>query len=164
MKLESEVVIHTDGGCNPNPGIGGWGAIIQYIKADKIIEKELTGGDNDTTNNRMEMTAVMLSLRALKRPCHVVVYTDSKYVQQGIGSWKNGEPTIKGWMVDWREKGWRRKEGELQNAKLWKELYDEVIRHKSVKMKHVRGHMGHELNERCDELATRAREEQLLKS
>lgn len=157
-KLEAEIVIYTDGACEPNPGSGGWAAILQYIKNNELHEKEISNGVPNTTNNRMEMTAVLESLKILKRPYHVVVYTDSKYVQQGIGDWKNGEPGHnKGWMVGWKANGWERSTGPLINPDLWLLLYEEVKRHKSVKMKHVRGHNGNVYNERCDQLAVKAR-------
>lgn len=153
MKLEAEVVIHTDGGCQPNPGVGGWAAILQYSKSGKIVQKEITGSDNDTTNNRMEMTAVLNSLKAINRPCNIVIYTDSQYVKQGIGNWINGEPTVKGWMVGWKEKGWQKRDGRLLNVDLWQALYREVMIHKSIKIRYIPSHSGHELNERCDQLA-----------
>lgn len=157
-RLEAEVVIHTDGACEPNPGYGGWGAILQYSKNGEIFEREIAGGALNTTNNRMELTAVLESLKALKRPCHVVVYTDSKYVQQGIGDWKEGNPgQLKGWMVGWKVYGWQRSTGPLLNPDIWIKLDEEVRRHKSLKMKHVKGHNGHPLNERCDILAVNAR-------
>lgn len=158
MTLEAEIVIHTDGACEPNPGYGGWGAILQFINKGEIVERELTGGEENTTNNRMEMTAVLESLKALKRSCDVVVYTDSKYVQQGIGDWRNGKPgNLVGWMVGWKTRGWERNGGPLLNPDLWIKLYQEVQRHKSIKMKHIKGHNGHALNERCDILAVNAR-------
>lgn len=164
MRLEAEVVIYTDGACEPNPGTGGWAAILQYRKAGKIYQREITGGDPKTTNNRMEMIAVLESLRCLRRACEVVLYTDSKYVQNGVGDWKGGNPTRKGWMVGWKSNGWRRRDGELVNPDLWQQLDQEVRRHKKIKIKHVRGHSGHEYNERCDELAVAARQQILLEA
>jgi len=157
--LISEVVIYTDGACEPNPGPGGWGAILQYQLPDRIHEIEMSGGHLSTTNNRMELTGVIEALKLLKRPCDVTVYSDSKYVVNSIGEWLGGEPRFGnyGWMVGWKQKGWRRKEGELQNIDLWQEI-DELVRiQKSIKMRWIRGHSGHELNERCDILAVEAR-------
>lgn len=155
--LESEVVIYTDGSCDPNSGFGGWSAIIQYLRHGDFIEREFSGAVRDTTNNRMEMTAVLESLRLLKKPCSVVVYTDSKYVQQGIGGWSNGVPTTKGWIVSWIANGWRKKNGDLSNVDLWLKLHEQALRHIKIKMKYIPGHAGHVLNERCDRLAMEAR-------
>ncbi len=137
------VVIHTDGGCMPNPGTGGWGAVLQY----KGKTRELSGGEPDTTNNRMELTAVIRALEALTRSCRVVVYTDSEYVKRGITEWLPG----------WKKRAWKRKTGEVKNVDLWKELDVAAQRHQ-IDWRWVRGHAGHELNERCDALATAARE------
>lgn len=152
-----EVVIFTDGGCDPNPGVGGWAAVLVYKRGDKCVKKELSGFNPSTTNNRMELTAVLKSLTALKKPCSVIVYTDSVYVKDGIGNWKNGSPTKKGWMIGWKENNWRRKKGKLLNTDLWKALYIEVQRHDKIEMKLVKGHTGVVLNELCDYLATLAR-------
>lgn len=155
--LESEVVIHTDGSCDPNSGHGGWSAIIQYFRKSDFVEREFSGAVKDTTNNRMELTAVLESLKILKKPCSVVVYTDSKYTQQGVGTWSNGSPIVKGWMVNWAANGWRKKNGDLSNVDLWLQLYEQALRHTKVKMKYVPSHNGHILNERCDRLAAAAR-------
>ncbi len=138
---EGLVEIYTDGGCEPNPGTGGWGAVLLY--ADR--QKELSGGQHDTTNNRMELTAAVRALEALKRRSDVVLYTDSQYVKNGIVSW----------IVNWRRLGWKRKGGELKNVDLWKQL-DDLNRAHNVDWRWLKGHAGHPLNERCDELASEA--------
>ena len=134
------VDIYTDGACSGNPGAGGWGAVIVY----KGKEKELSGGEGQTTNNRMELTAVIMALRALKEPCTVTLTSDSKYVVDGI--------TL-GWAKGWREKGWRKADGKAAlNPDLWGELLDLLQIHK-VEFVWVKGHAGHPYNERCDALA-----------
>lgn len=153
------ILIYTDGACEPNPGIGGWAAIIQFkLKNDRIYEKEIFGSNPYTTNNRMEITGVTEALKLITKPCRVTVFSDSKYVVNSIGWWADGEPCKNhGWIINWKKYGWRRKDGELQNIDLWKEVYDLVRLHKSLQMKWVRGHAGHDLNERCDRLAVQAR-------
>ncbi len=153
----SEITIYTDGACSPNPGTGGWSAILVYNLNGKPVEKELSGGALESTNNIMEMTAVLESLRALKRACNVTVYSDSKYVVDGIGCWKDGEPSSKGWMVAWERRGWCRSDGPLLNKELWKSLFEQAVRHQKLTMRWVRGHDGHVYNERCDFLAVEAR-------
>ena len=134
------VDIYTDGACSGNPGAGGWGAVIVY----KGIEKELSGGEAQTTNNRMELTAVIRALQALKEPCAVTLTSDSKYVVDGI---------TKGWAASWRAKGWRKGDGKpALNPDLWGELLDLLEEH-SVEFIWVKGHAGHPYNERCDRLA-----------
>ena len=134
------VDIYTDGACSGNPGAGGWGAVIVY----KGKEKELSGGDRDTTNNRMELTAVIMALKALKEPCEITLTSDSKYVVDGI---------TKGWAASWRAKGWRKGDGKpALNPELWGELLDLLTVH-SVEFVWVKGHAGHPYNERCDRLA-----------
>lgn len=134
------VDIYTDGACSGNPGAGGWGAVIVY----KGIEKELSGGEAKTTNNRMELTAVIEALKALKEPCEVTLTSDSKYVVDGI---------TKGWAKSWRTKGWRKGDGKpALNPDLWGELLDLLEMH-SVEFVWVKGHAGHPYNERCDRLA-----------
>ena len=135
------VEIYTDGGCDPNPGVGGWGAILLY----RGHQRELSGGEADSTNNRMEMTAAIEALRALKRPCRVVLHTDSEYLRLGVTEW----------MPDWKRRGWRRKRGTIMNLDLWRILDEENQRHQ-VTWKWVKGHAGDPLNERCDELAMQA--------
>lgn len=138
---DEPVVIYTDGGCAPNPGVGGWAAVMHY----KDHVRELSGGEPDTTNNRMELTAVVEALRALRRPCHVEVYTDSQYVRLGITSW----------LPNWKRRGWKRKEGPLKNIDLWQQLDVEAGRHR-IDWRWVRGHAGNRYNERCDQLASEA--------
>jgi len=138
----AEVVrIYTDGACKGNPGPGGWGAILQMDGE----EKELFGGERQTTNNRMELTAVIRALEALKRPCRIEVYTDSQYVQKGITEW------IKGW----KARGWRTAAKEpVKNVDLWK-LLDEEVKPHEIEWVWVRGHSGHNGNERADALANK---------
>ncbi|MBQ5331091.1 MAG: ribonuclease HI [Oscillospiraceae bacterium] len=141
------VEIFTDGACSGNPGPGGWGTILRFNGA----EKALSGGEPQTTNNRMELTAVIEGLKALKRPCRVIVTTDSKYVCDGI---------TKGWAVSWRKKGWKKGDGKpALNPDLWGQLLDLLEKH-DVKMVWVKGHAGHPENERCDALAVMQRDRQ----
>ncbi|MBR6782819.1 MAG: ribonuclease HI [Clostridia bacterium] len=135
------VDIYTDGACRGNPGPGGWGAILVYNGR----EKELSGGHPETTNNRMELTAVITALSALKEPCQVTLTSDSKYVIDGI---------TKGWARSWKEKGWiKGDKTPALNPELWDALLAQVDRHE-VEFVWVRGHAGHPYNERCDALAT----------
>ncbi len=135
------VDIFTDGACKGNPGPGGWGALLRWHGK----ERELCGGTSETTNNRMELTAVIESLNALKRPMHVRVHTDSTYVQQGITKW----------IFAWQKNGWRTSAKEpVKNADLWQSLDAARQRHQ-VEWRWVKGHAGHEGNERADELANR---------
>ena len=135
------VDIYTDGACRGNPGVGGWGAVLVY----NGHEKELSGGERETTNNRMELTAVITALSALKEPCEVTLTSDSKYVTDGI---------TKGWAASWRSKGWKKADkSPALNPDLWGQLLDLVEFHK-VTFVWVRGHAGHPYNERCDTLAT----------
>ena len=132
--------IFTDGACSGNPGPGGWGAVLRY----NGVEKELSGGERQTTNNRMELTAVIKALEALKEPCEVRLVTDSKYVADGIG---------KGWARSWRENGWRKADKKpALNADLWETLLNLLETHR-VEIEWVKGHAGHPENERCDRLA-----------
>lgn len=134
------VNIYTDGACSGNPGPGGWGAIL--VSGDK--EKELCGGELDTTNNRMELTAVISGLEALKRPCEVTVTTDSKYIVDAV---------TKGWAKKWQQNNWHRTPKDLaKNPDLWQKLLDLLSVH-TVKFVWVKGHAGHQYNERCDTLA-----------
>lgn len=136
-----EVVIYTDGACKGNPGPGGWGA---WLKAG-THEKELFGGEAETTNNRMELLAVIKALEALKRPCAVTIWTDSSYVQQGMTSWLAG----------WKAKGWRTASKQpVKNVDLWQALDAAAARHQ-VEWRWVKGHAGHEGNEKADQLANR---------
>lgn len=134
------VEIYTDGACSGNPGMGGWGAILVY----NGIEKEICGGEAQTTNNRMELTAVIEALKALKEPCSVTLTTDSKYVCDAI----NQE-----WVYNWKRNGWRKPDKKpALNVDLWTELLDLLEKH-SVKFVWVKGHNGNAYNERCDKLA-----------
>jgi ribonuclease HI len=136
------VVVHTDGACSGNPGPGGWGAILR----SGPHEKELKGGEPHTTNNRMELMAAIAALEALKKPSTVELHTDSKYVQDGISKWIHG----------WKRNGWRTADKKpVKNMDLWQRLDAAIARH-HVRWHWVRGHAGHELNERADELAREA--------
>ncbi len=139
------VEIWTDGGCKPNPGPGGWGAIMVF----RGVEREMSGFDKDTTNNRMELTAAASALEALKRPCQVRVYTDSEYLKNGITRWHQG----------WVRKNWRNANGDpVKNMDLWQRILDVCKIHK-VEWQWIRSHIGIPLNERADKLATAARNE-----
>ena len=130
----------TDGACSGNPGPGGYGTILRY----NGIEKEISGGEANTTNNRMELMAVIAGLQALKEPCSITLYTDSKYVADGIA---------KGWAASWRARGWKKSDkSPALNPDLWGRLLDLLEEH-DVKIIWVKGHAGHKENERCDEMA-----------
>jgi ribonuclease HI len=138
------VEIWTDGGCKPNPGPGGWAAILRF----RDTVRELSGRDDATTNNRMELTAAAAALEALRRPCRVVVHTDSEYVRNGITRWHAG----------WVRRNWRNAAGDpVANMDLWRRLLDAAAAHE-VDWRWVRGHAGDAMNERADRLATAARE------
>lgn len=138
--MKDKVYIFTDGACSGNPGPGGWGAILKLGEH----KKELSGGSADTTNNRMELTAVIEALKALKRPCEVVLTTDSKYVADAL---------TKGWAKSWRKNGWvKSNKKKALNPDLWEELLNLTEIH-DVTLNWVKGHAGHPENERCDELA-----------
>jgi ribonuclease HI len=140
--VHGHVVIHTDGACSGNPGPGGWGAILHW--GDH--ERELKGGEPVTTNNRMELMAAISALEALKRPCTVAIHTDSQYVRNGIMQWIN----------NWKRNGWRTASREpVKNVDLWKRL-DAALATHTVRWHWVKGHAGHDLNERADELAREA--------
>ena len=133
------VTIHTDGACSGNPGPGGWGAILTF--GDH--EKELNGGEPHTTNNRMELMAAISALETLKRPCSVDLYTDSEYMRGGITGWING----------WKKNGWRTADKKpVKNVDLWKRL-DAALAQHDVRWHWVKGHAGHAMNERADQLA-----------
>jgi ribonuclease HI len=133
------VIIHTDGACSGNPGPGGWGAILEW----NSHRKELKGGEAHTTNNRMELTAAIAALESLKRPCTVDIHTDSQYLRNGITAW----------IKTWKRNGWRTSSREpVKNADLWVRL-DEALQTHRVHWHWVRGHAGHDRNERADELA-----------
>lgn len=134
------VEIFTDGACSGNPGPGGYGAVLRY----NGHEKEISGGDKTTTNNRMELTAVIEALKLLKEPCNVMLYSDSQYVCNAFNQ---------GWVEKWKEKNWMRTKKEpVKNPDLWKELYSLCQIH-NVTYNWVKGHAGHPENERCDRLA-----------
>jgi ribonuclease HI len=136
------VVVHTDGACSGNPGPGGWGVILQWGEH----KKELKGGEPNTTNNRMELTAAIMALESLKRPCTVDVHTDSEYLRNGITAW----------IKNWKRNGWRTADRKpVKNVDLWQRLDAALSRHK-VHWHWVRGHAGHHLNERADERARAA--------
>ena len=136
-----EVKLYTDGACRGNPGRGGWGAILVYGR----FEKELSGGERETTNNRMELMAAISGLEALKEPCAVTLYSDSKYLVDAFNL---------GWTETWRKEGFRQgKKNEVKNPDLWQTLLQLVDYHE-VTFVWVRGHNGHAYNERCDALAT----------
>lgn len=156
-KRMDKVTIYTDGACTPNPGIGGWAAILLYTKNKQKKELEIVGRVEETTNNRMEMTAVLEGLKKLKRPCIVTIYSDSKYVLGGLGTWKKGKPLKSGWIINWQRNNWKRRDGPVLNRDLWEALYDEVIKHGEITTKFVKGHDGNEYNERCDVLAVEVR-------
>ncbi len=138
--MQKIVEIFTDGACSGNPGPGGWGAVLRY----NGHEKELSGGEKDTTNNRMELTAVIKALEQLKEPCKVTLTTDSKYVSDGVG---------KGWAESWQQNGWRKADKKpALNPDLWERLL-ELLKIHNVTINWVKGHAGHPENERCDELA-----------
>jgi ribonuclease HI len=135
------VRMYTDGACKGNPGVGGWGVLLQFDGR----EKELCGGERLTTNNRMELTAVIRGLQALKRYCKVQMHTDSKYVQQGITEW----------IHNWKRRGWRTADKKpVKNEDLWKVL-DALAQQHDIEWLWVKGHAGHDGNERADELANR---------
>ncbi|MET1080143.1 MAG: ribonuclease HI [Pseudomonas sp.] len=138
----SELIeIFTDGACKGNPGPGGWGALLVF----KGVEKELWGGEADTTNNRMELTAAIRALEELKRPCEVRLVTDSEYVMRGMQEW----------LPNWKKRGWKTAAKQpVKNADLWQQLDTQVGRHQ-VTWQWVRGHTGHPGNERADQLANR---------
>jgi ribonuclease HI len=143
-KAAKQVTIYTDGACDPNPGTGGWAAILISGKA----KKEISGGEKDSTNNRMELTAVIEALRALKEPCLVTIYTDSMYVK---------DPFTKGWLINWQRRGWKTASKDpVKNRDLWEILWDLSLKH-TLKWEWVKGHAEDPLNNRCDELAVEAR-------
>ena len=137
--MTPSVVIHTDGACSGNPGPGGWGAVLHYADREKV----LCGGDLATTNNRMELMAAIQALEALTKPCRVELHTDSQYVQKGIGEWIHG----------WKRRGWLTADKKpVKNDDLWKRLDAARARH-DVDWRWIKGHAGHEHNERADALA-----------
>ena len=144
------VIIYTDGGAKPNPGKGGWGALLIY--GDH--QKELSGSDPDTTNNQMELTAAIEALEALSKPCNVTLFTDSAYLKRGITEW----------LPNWVEKGWKTAgKKPVKNQALWQRLHAATERH-AVTWQWTRGHAGNPYNERVDKLATKARQRPQAKS
>jgi ribonuclease HI len=152
MSDSIEVILYTDGGCSGNPGPGGWAYLLGHPASGK--ELEASGGERETTNNRMELTAVIEGLAALKKPTRVELFTDSVYVGKGMSEW----------MPKWKSNGWKRKEGKrlvpVKNEDLWKRL-DELLQQHSVKYTRVAGHSGHPENDRVDELAVAAYQQYL---
>lgn len=142
----AEVYIYADGACSGNPGPGGWGAVMKY--PGKGAEKRLSGAEDDTTNNRMELTAVIQALKALNRPCRVEVVTDSRYIVDAFRA---------GWLVNWQRKGWKTAGGQpVKNIDLWQDLLAAMAPHR-VAWTWIRGHAGHPENEAADALAVAAR-------
>ncbi len=143
----SLIHLFTDGACSKNPGPGGWGYILRHLATGS--EKEGSGGEPQTTNNQMELTAVIRGLEALKRPCRVELFSDSVYVGKGL----------KEWMPKWKSNGWRRRDGSkwvpIKNEHLWRNL-DQLAQRHRIEFTWVAGHSGHTENERCDELAVNA--------
>lgn len=136
-----KIEIYTDGACRGNPGNGGWGAILVY----NGIEKEMSGGEEITTNNRMELMAAIFAMEALKEPCKIVLTSDSKYLTDAIN---------KGWLESWKKSGWRKADkSAVLNVELWQRI-DKLLSIHDVEFVWVRGHDGHPYNERCDALAT----------
>jgi len=144
----TQVEIYTDGGCDPNPGPGGWGAVL----VSGPHTKEISGSDPATTNNRMELTAAIEALGMLTSPCSIILYTDSQYLRRGITSWVHS----------WKKNGWRKANGRpVENQDLWKTLLDKLEGHR-VEWRWVKGHRGNPMNERADRLATQARRKQRM--
>lgn len=140
MENRKKIFVFTDGSCSGNPGPGGWGCILKY----NSTEKELCGGEKNTTNNRMEMTAVIQALKALKEPCDVELYTDSQYICNSI----NNE-----WVFSWKKNGWKKADKKpALNIELWEEILKLIEIH-NVNFNWIKGHAGHPENERCDKLA-----------
>lgn len=138
--MEDKVIIYTDGACSGNPGPGGWCAILKCCNKEKMI----SGGSSNTTNNKMELTAVIEGLKALKRKCSVTIVSDSKYVCDAV---------IKGWVFSWKKKGWRKSDGKpALNSDLWEDLL-KLLDYHDVTFNWIKGHAGHPENERCDKQA-----------
>ena len=144
-----QVEMFSDGACSGNPGPGGWGTILRFRSSGQVHEKELSGGESHTTNNRMELTGVISGLKALKMPCSVTLTTDSKYVVDSI---------TKGWVYGWKQRGWVKADKKpALNVDLWEQLLPLLEMHK-VTFVWVKGHAGHPENERCDSLAVAQRD------
>lgn len=142
MNSSNGICIYTDGACDPNPGRGGWGVVI--IEDGK--QRTLNGGEPNTTNNRMELTAAIVGLRSVSTPSQITLFSDSEYVKKGITEW----------IAAWKRKGWKRQGGVLANVDLWQELDRENSRH-HVNWQWIRGHAGHPMNELADQLAVQGR-------
>ena len=138
------VILYTDGACSGNPGPGGWAALLRYGSA----VRELSGGEASTTNNRMELTAVLEGLKALKEPCNLELFSDSQYIVNALNN---------GWLRDWKRRGWKRRDGPLKNPELWQEL-DGLLQKHTVSAHWVKGHADNEYNNRCDALAVAERD------
>lgn len=155
IKPRPQIHLFTDGACAGNPGPGGWAYILRHVRSGK--EKEASGSAQLTTNNRMELIAVIRGLEALREPCEVIVFTDSEYVGKGLSQW----------MGKWKAQGWRRREGAewkpVKNDELWKQL-DALVGTHQVSYERVAGHSGHPENERCDQLAVQAYQPLLKKA
>ncbi len=149
-----KVSLYTDGACSGNPGPGGWAFILRCEKTQKELER--SDGQPESTNNQMELLAVIRGLEALGEPCEVTLYADSTYVLQGM----------KSWMAGWKSRGWKRKDGSklvpVKNVELWKDL-DQAMQKHTISFQHVKGHAGHAENERCDVLAVAAYQRYLTK-
>ncbi|HPW59694.1 MAG TPA: ribonuclease HI [Candidatus Rifleibacterium sp.] len=144
-KTRKEVQIFSDGACSGNPGPGGWGAILRY----KDVEKELSGGETETTNNRMELMGVIAALESLKEPCQVKVFTDSQYIAKAF---------TENWLANWQKNGWKTAgKKAVKNRELWERLLAQSAIHE-LEWQWIRGHAGHPENERCDQLAVAARD------
>ena len=139
-----KVTIYTDGACSGNPGPGGWAAVL--LSGEH--KKEISGGEASTTNNRMELLAVISALELLKRPCEVTLYTDSQYIERAVNQ---------GWLRAWKARGWKRRDGELKNPELWQRL-DKLLTVHTVAFHWVKGHAENDLNNRCDALAVAERD------
>ena len=145
-----DIIIYTDGACSGNPGVGGWAAILKY----KDKTKEICGGEQDTTNNRMELFAVIMALEALKEPCRVKLYSDSQYVVDAF---------LQGWITNWQLNGWKTAgKKEVKNVDLWERLLKQTALHQ-VEFIKVKGHADNEYNNRCDQLATGEAKKLLIK-
>lgn len=139
-----KITIYTDGACSGNPGPGGWGAILDY----KGTKREMSGGEAQTTNNRMELMGVISALEALNEPCEVELFTDSQYIVKAINE---------KWLTSWKAKNWKRKGGELKNIDLWQRL-DALLLIQKVSFHWVKGHADNKYNNRCDQLAVSQRD------